>query len=160
MTCIITTTAYACCVLCRLCCVVLCCASLCTAHVDVYACCVLCRLCCVCCVLLCHAVPCCGPAGLQMTPFALGHLSVSWTGLTSLSLSVPAPARLPAAAADGSDAVLAVSESPAYQLLVSLGSMQRLKHLNMTLAGEQYAAGRHRTLQQCMLEVGPPCFKR
>jgi hypothetical protein len=93
-----------------------------------------------------------------MTPFALGHLSVSWTGLTSLSLSVPAPARLPAAAADGSDAVLAVSESAAYQLLVSLGSMERLKHLNMTLAGEQPAAGSLFTTHTGLSIAAAPCM--
>lgn len=97
---------------------------------------------CLCAVVPWHA--CCGvgvcPAGLQMTPFALAHLSVSWTSLTSLSLSVPAPAPLLAAAAAaggvGSDDVaLALEEGAAHQLFVSLGCLQGLKHLSLSMAG-------------------------
>lgn len=85
-----------------------------------------------------------------MTPFALAHLSVSWTGLTSLTLNVPTPPLTAGAAAavaaagaaaagggavdDGADAVL---QSAAGQLFVSLGSLQALKHLNLTLTGKQ-----------------------
>lgn len=89
------------------------------------------------------AVLCCADAsvGLFMTPFALAHLSVSWTGLTSLSLNVPAPPPQPIAAAAGAGGVGAaaassVLHSAAGQLFASLGSMQSLKHLNLTLSGE------------------------
>jgi hypothetical protein len=66
-----------------------------------------------------------------MTPFALAHLSVSWTGLTSLSLNVPAPGL--AAAARGADAVL---QTAAGQLFASLGSLSpSLRHLSLLLTG-------------------------
>lgn len=77
-----------------------------------------------------HCPDCC-PAGLSMTPFALAHLSVSWTGLTSLSLNVPAPGL--AAAVGGADAVL---QTAAGQLFASLGSLSpSLRHLSLLLTG-------------------------
>lgn len=80
--------------------------------------------------LLCCPNNCC-PAGLSMTPFALAHLSVSWTGLTSLSLNVPAPGL--AAALGGADAVL---QTTAGQLFASLGSLSpSLRHLSLLLTG-------------------------
>jgi hypothetical protein len=70
-----------------------------------------------------------------MTPFALAHLSVSWTCLTSLRLSVPAPSQ----AAAGADSVSA--DCAARQLFMALESFTCLKHLTLTLAGGCVAQG-------------------
>lgn len=78
-----------------------------------------------------------------MTPFALAHLSVTWTALTTLSLQVPTPAPQAAAAAAAAaaggggpeDVAAAVRDDAAAQLFVGLGSLSCLQHLSMTMTG-------------------------
>lgn len=80
-----------------------------------------------------------------MTPFALAHLSVSWSSLTSLRLNVPAPWPTAAAGAavhgiDPSGPEEAFSDtldSVAAQMFVSLGLLCSLKHLQLTMTGTQ-----------------------
>jgi hypothetical protein len=82
-------------------------------------------------------------ADLCMTPFALSHLSVTWSALTSLSLHVPTPGPQAAAAAATAAAggggreelAAAVRDDAAAQLFVGLGSLSCLKHLSMTMTG-------------------------
>lgn len=69
-----------------------------------------------------------------MTPFALAHLAVSWAGLTSLSLNIPAPTpRLTAAPSeDGSGSA---QECAAGQLFSSLNALTSLQHLHLHMTG-------------------------